>query len=409
MAKLISHPFPFLLHLEWIILGFVILDACIPRLYFVPINSMVVFIAVALFGLQGLYLPKSNHWFKYPYTLFSLVILVALSGGLPRLFFAPSIVLVMRSCLMFKALGRLTIIVFSFIFLWLRLSARIKDLPLINTTNPAELVPLIRWGFSLLYGMCVVFVLMTVDALVTERRNQESLTLAHEQLREYALRIENQATLEERNRIAREIHDSLGHHLTALNIQLETGLKLWHIDPDRAYSYLVQAKASGSQALQAIRESVSTLRKDSLAGKLLQEAIGELCNSFQTATNIIPQCQIAILPELPNPIPLTIYRIVQEALTNICKHAGINDRSVVVSIKIFVNGGRVKLEIKDNGRGFATDQNRSGFGLQSMEERVKALGGDLVIESALEEGCRIFAQIPLFPPLLSNNPGRISQ
>ncbi len=397
------HPFPLLLHLEWIVLGVVIVDILFGPTSYSPSYRFFLFILVAFLGVQGLFIPAPTQWLKYPYTAASLLLLALMSDSSPRSIFAPTIVVVMRSCLMFRVWGRLAVILLTSPFIWLVVEKRAKTFSSLVSLTPRELAVLLGWGAIMLYGLCTAFVLIIVDGLITERKNRETLALAYEQLRYYALRVENQATIEERNRIAREIHDSLGHFLTALNIQLETGLKLWQVDPDRAYAYLGQAKASGSLALQAVRESVATLRQDPLAGKSLQEAIGELCDSFQAASNISPQCHIGIPTELPTPIALTLYRIVQEALTNICKHAGINDRSVAVSLSILVDSGRIKLEVKDNGRGFVTDQNRSGFGLQGMAERVRSVGGDLVIESALEKGCRIFVQIPLLTSLLPVN------
>jgi signal transduction histidine kinase len=92
-------------------------------------------------------------------------------------------------------------------------------------------------SYALLFGLSLAFVLLLMNALLTERQSREKIVSANEQLRQYALRIEDQATLQERNRIARDIHDSLGHSLTALNLQLETALKLWSVDPTKATKF----------------------------------------------------------------------------------------------------------------------------------------------------------------------------
>ena len=96
-------------------------------------------------------------------------------------------------------------------------------------------------------------VLLLVNALITERQSREKLAIANDRLRHYAMRIENLAMVQERNRIAREIHDSLGHALTGLNLQLEGALKLWQSHPEQARQFLHEAKQSGSTALSEVR------------------------------------------------------------------------------------------------------------------------------------------------------------
>lgn len=203
-------------------------------------------------------------------------------------------------------------------------------------------------------------------------------------------RIEEMATLEERNRIARDIHDSLGHSLVALNIQMETALALWQDDPDKAYAFLVEAKQLGSEALQAVRQSVSAIRSDPLQGQALSGAIATLIHEFQRTTRVLPACRINLSQPLSNPVNTVVYRIVQEGLTNICKHA----EATAVQIQLQTTASGLLLTIQDNGKGFWIDENRIGFGLQGMRERTTALGGELEITSAPGAGCRITARLP---------------
>lgn len=203
-------------------------------------------------------------------------------------------------------------------------------------------------------------------------------------------RIEELATLEERNRIARDIHDSLGHALVALNIQMETALALWHQDPERAFTTLVEAKQLGSDALQATRQSVSAIRADPLQGQLLAEAIATLTQEFQRTTGIQPDCQIEVAQPLSHPVSTVVYRIVQEGLTNICKHA--NATAVTIQIQSIETGLVIRLQ--DNGNGFRVASNGSGFGLQGMRERIHSLDGILEITSELGAGCNLTALLP---------------
>jgi two-component system, sensor histidine kinase and response regulator len=234
-------------------------------------------------------------------------------------------------------------------------------------------------------------VLVRVENQLKLRRLQLQLQKALEQERALNQRIEELATLEERNRIARDIHDSLGHALVALNIQMESALALWQDAPEQAYSLLVEAKQLGSNALQAVRQSVSDIRSGPLQGQLLEEAIAALVKELHHTTGVMPEYQIQLSHPLSNQISTVVYRIIQEGLTNICKHAN----ATAVEIQLQSTRMGLSLTVKDNGSGFQVDANRTGFGLQGMRERVTALGGDLNIASQPGAGCCITASFPI--------------
>jgi len=217
------------------------------------------------------------------------------------------------------------------------------------------------------------------------------LRRALQQERALNQRIEELATLEERNRIARDIHDSLGHLLVGLNVQMETALALWQHNPDKAYTFLSKAKQLGSDALQATRESVSDLRSDPLQGRSLEEVITTLSQDFRRTTGIQPTCHIDLSQPISHRVKTVIYRIVQEGLTNICKHAN----ATTVTIHIQSTDIGLSLMLQDNGNGFQVDANRAGFGLQGMQERIIALEGTLNITSEPGGGCRVTASLPL--------------
>lgn len=234
-------------------------------------------------------------------------------------------------------------------------------------------------------------VLVRVENQLSRRRLQLQLQKALEQERALNQRIEELATLEERNRIARDIHDSLGHALVALNIQIESVLTLWKANElDEAYELLVEAKQLGSNALQSVRQSVSAIRSDLLQGKSLEEAITSLAREFQHTTGVHPDYEIQLAHPLSNQTSTVVYRVVQEGLTNICKHAN----ATAVQIHLRSTPSELSLVIQDNGKGFHLNANRSGFGLQGMRERVAALGGKLDIASQPGQGCRITVSLP---------------
>ncbi|KAM3096418.1 response regulator [Phormidesmis sp. 146-12] len=219
------------------------------------------------------------------------------------------------------------------------------------------------------------------------QQTQADLQRSLDQERALNQRIEAMAALEERNRIARDIHDSLGHSLVALNIQMEAALTLWGVDTDRARSTLIEAKKLGSEALEAVRHSVSAIRSDPLQGQLLEGAIVNLAEEFYHLTDVMPECQIDLSQPLSTAINHVVYRIIQEGLTNICKYA----EATIVQIQIETTDAGLSLTLQDNGRGFQLDQATMGYGLRGMKERSTALGGQLQIISNPGAGCQIVA------------------
>jgi two-component system, sensor histidine kinase and response regulator len=230
-------------------------------------------------------------------------------------------------------------------------------------------------------------VLVRVESQLTLRRLQAQLQAALAQEKALNQRIEEMATIEERHRIARDIHDSLGHALVALNIQMETALALWQERPQQAYTLLLEAKQLGSKALQSVRESVLEIRSEPLQGKLLAEAIESIVREFQHTTGVTPHLAIDLTHPTSQQLNTAIYRIVQEGLTNICKYAG----ATIVKIQLQSTATGVTLILQDNGKGFDPSVSPTGFGLQGMQERVSALGGQLQIDSTPGAGCRLMA------------------
>jgi signal transduction histidine kinase len=389
-----NHPFRFLLYLEWILLAISVITSVLPHPSprFASRFPELAILNLTIFGLMGLRLPTSNNLVKIIYTVcgISLIFITGLFGGrADRLFPFLYIILVIRSCLIFQLPGRLSVTFISFTLFLTTLLYRIPRYPL--PPQAQERFRFFTLSLALVFGLSLVFVLILMNTVLSERESREKLAIANEKLRQYALRIENQATLEERNRIAREIHDSLGHSLTALNLQLETALKLYQANPDKAQSFLARAKELGSKALQDVRQSVSTMRSNPLQDKSLAQAIDILAEDFQRSNNILLNRQINLEYSLSTEVNTAIYRIIQESLTNISKHA----RATEVNLEIIINRGSLYITIQDNGRGFDLEQNTTGFGLQSMRDRTLSLGGKFTINSAFGCGCQITVDIPL--------------
>ncbi len=395
-----NHPFRFLLHLEWLLLIIVILSELPIQSHYVilrwrELNLM----CLIAFGMMGLRLPTGSVWPKYFYTAIGLglILLASLVGGL-RLSTLLYVVFVMRNCLIFEQPTRSIMTTLSFLLALFTQIYRFQAvdrfprfMPLIPRGYGLDRAEVLLISVSLLIGLVLFFLQLLINAMLAERKSREKLAIANAQLRQYALRIEDVATLQERNRIAREIHDALGHSLTVFNLHLEAALRLMQSDPAEARALLIEAKQLGSTALQDVRQSVSTLRSNPLQGKSLKVAIGDLVEDFQRSTNLIPTLQLSDADSIHTDVRTAIYRIVQEALTNIFKYAN----ATAVTIQLTV-GDRVILTIQDNGKGFQPSQTTTGFGLQGMRERTLALGGTFEIITAPQQGCRIVAKFP--PP-----------
>lgn len=372
--------FQLLLYLEWILLGMAMLTETVPNPMnrFEPSPLIALPIILAL-GLMGLSIPKKDRLTKLLYTAleFGLIaLLLPLAGGKVGLFPLLYLVVAIRSCTMFQPLGRLVVAVLTFISFLLTIFFRVFPPEHHRGKGPIpefdnSMILTLKINATLTFGLTLVFVLLLVNALLAEWQSREQLSAANEQLRQYALRIENQATLQERNRIAREIHDSLGHLLTAQSIQLENALLFLPSEVEKTRSFLTEARQLGSSALQEVRQSVATLRSDPLQGKPLELAIAPLVKSFQQTTGITPEVMTELRSTLSTDVSTAIYRILQEALTNIAKHA----EATRVSLQLWEKPDGLHLRVEDNGHGFNPDQNTTGFGLKGMRERAIGWAG----------------------------------
>ncbi len=392
--KIDNHPFRFLLYLEWVLLAIAIFTTLLP--HHLSRNSHRVpeftICSLIIFGLMGLRLPTSDRITKIIYTVaeIGLILLAVFYGGKTiHLFPYLYVIVVIRSCLIFNLRGRLFVTGISLILFVFTLINRSPKLS--ATLQEQEKFWFFSLSLFLLFSLSLVFVLLLMNTVISERKSREELAIANEKLLQYAHRIEDQATLEERNRIAREIHDSLGHSLTALNLQLETAVKLFQSNPSKAQTFLARAKELGSKALQDVRHSVSAMRSHPLQGQSLEQAISILAEDFYRSKAVQPICEINLDYPLPTEIKTAIYRIIQESLTNISKYASASE----VKLELTTTFNSLRLKVQDDGRGFDLRQNTTGFGLQSMRDRTLAVGGKFNINSAPGLGCQIMVDIPL--------------
>ena len=200
------------------------------------------------------------------------------------------------------------------------------------------------------------------------------------------------ATIEERNRLARDIHDTLAQGLAAITLQLEAADALAEARPQRAHEAVQRALSLARANLDEARRSVMDLRAAPLQEHALPEALALLIAGTDLTINYTYTPDFPILPAR---IEAGVYRVAQEALTNIRKHA--DAQHVEITLCFCDNDDEVQLIIQDDGHGFdpdAVSHDGSHFGLLGMSERVKLLGGHLSIQSTPGSGTYIVVSIP---------------
>ena len=219
------------------------------------------------------------------------------------------------------------------------------------------------------------------------------LETAHCQLAEYAVQVESLTLSHERERMARELHDTLAQGLAGLILQLEAvDTHLSRGKVDRAQEIAVQAMARARATLADARHAIDDLR-DNETELDVESMVRAEVERFTAATAIPCELDLEITSTIPAPLAEHVLKIVSEGLTNIARHA----RAQNVSLQLEAHNGTLEMEIKDNGCGFdSSGQARSGhYGLIGMRERARLKGGTLDIQSRPGEGTTLRLRFPL--------------
>lgn len=231
----------------------------------------------------------------------------------------------------------------------------------------------------------ITYVLMYQRQLEARQRNEsllEELEVAHRHLSEYAVRVEDLTLAAERQRMARELHDTLAQGLAGLILQLEAAAShLADHNTARSAAILEQAMMRARQTLSEARQAIDDLRSERPASGDLSAAIHHQARRFTDATGIPCAVEADDLDGLPGNICEHIVRIVAESLTNVALHA----RAGAVTLSARRRDGRIELELKDDGAGFDADPNaaqKGHYGLIGMRERARLIGGNLSIQSS---------------------------
>jgi PAS domain S-box-containing protein len=209
---------------------------------------------------------------------------------------------------------------------------------------------------------------------------------------------------EERSRMARDIHDTLAHGLTAIAVQLEAARHVIGIKPDEVAVHVGNALQLARDSLREARRSMRALRPEALESGDLADALQQLVGCRSTGR---PEKFHFRLHGRPRPLPgdteAHLLRIAQEALTNVLKHA----RAANVVVELAYGDGEVRLHIEDDGNGFNPDDGQSeGVGLTGMKERAEQMGVRLVIRSSLGSGTAVTVTVPVPPDFQGKPDGR---
>ena len=240
-------------------------------------------------------------------------------------------------------------------------------------------------------------------ALGTTARVRRDLLAAVQARAEYAERTREEEArhrvAEERRRIARELHDVVAHHLALANAQAGTAAHLVDSHPEQARKILADLSGTTSSALRELKATVGLLRDADDPNAPLEPAPGlarlpELITAFETGGLTVAVSVEGMQRQLSPGVDLTAYRIVQEALTNVTKHAVTR----LADVRLVYANDRLTIMVTNEGEALAPDGASSrGFGLMGMRERAQSVGGRLQVGRRPDGGFSVTAELPLYP------------
>jgi len=228
------------------------------------------------------------------------------------------------------------------------------------------------------------------------------LNLVRGQIQDVLAARQQVAALEERNRLARDLHDSVKQQVFAINLNLGTAQLVWERDPAAARARLDGAADLARQAARELAALIQTLRPTSLDGRPLEVALADLAKAWASQAGLHVTCDVRaadpvpgstdFVPPLPRAAAEALYRVAQEGLANVARHSGAR----AARVDLVVGRDEVLLAVSDDGRGFDPGQTSTGFGLRSMRERVEKLGGRWAVASG-PRGTQLEARVPIPP------------
>jgi signal transduction histidine kinase len=255
-------------------------------------------------------------------------------------------------------------------------------------------------SFVVLYTAGLLFVAafstITQEADAARKRSEELLSqlqVANEQLLNYADQAEKLAIANERNRLARDLHDSVAQTLYGLTLQSETASRQLAVGQTEAAQAELRAMGDSAQeTLQETRLLIFELRPPILEAEGLAVALQARLDAVEARSGMAVHADLKTIGRLPAEVEVGLYRIAQEALNNVMKHA----QAGRVWVSLASKDGRLALEVRDDGLGFEPDSAApaAGLGLQSMAERAEQIGAELTLKSAPDQGASVLVELP---------------
>lgn len=254
-----------------------------------------------------------------------------------------------------------------------------------------------EWMFTygLLFSRSVSFLLLgyVVTRLVgAQRQQRQALALANQKLVSHAEMVEQLTLSRERLRLSRELHDTLAHTLSAMAVQLDALTTIWQSSPQKAEEMVEQMLQTTRSGLDETRRALSALRASALEEMGLGLALRTLAEDFAARNSLqldfsCPETLGSLAPDVGQ----SLYRIAQEALENIARHA----KATQVRLCVEQNGGVLNLSISDNGQGFDTleKSEEDKFGMIGMRERAELIGAVLSVESQPGRGSTLNVRV----------------
>jgi signal transduction histidine kinase len=287
------------------------------------------------------------------------------------------------------------------LLLMVLVSQAVLLLPLPAAVAVALAVPLVHLGMhpadllrnAMGTAAAAAFTAVVTALLQREQRARAALAQANDRLRGYAAQAEELATTRERNRLARDIHDGLGHHLTVVGMQVQAARAVLAQDPDRADGVLAGAQQQVSEALAEVRRSVAALREPRDTPPLatvLAVLAAESTGAGLPTELAVTGTERTLPPEVEEPL----FRAAQEGLTNVRKHAGAARARLLLD---WCDPGTVRLRVVDDGAGVPVPRDGeapAGFGLLGLRERAERVGGRVVVDSRPGGGTTLDVAVP---------------
>lgn len=201
------------------------------------------------------------------------------------------------------------------------------------------------------------------------------------------------AALQERHRLARDLHDGVKQHLFGMNLTIAAALNLLDTDLDATRNKLQEAKESSHHAQEEMRRLLNELRPAGLDESGFLKTLMDYSASFKEREKVDVVLNISQTLELPAAYEEALFRVVQEALSNVTRHSHASQ----VSIELSESAGAITMKISDDGKGFDPElvQATKTMGLRGMKERVEGIGGDIIIDSNADSGANIIVTLPI--------------